>query len=81
MEDALSSAMQRLGYVKLKTEQSAVVEAFVIASDVFAALPTGYGKSLCYIILPFVFDEIRRKNPESQSIVLCISPLVALMKD
>ena len=41
-------------------------------------MPTGSGKSLCYSILPRVFDILR---PGSRSIVLVISPLLALMKD
>ncbi len=42
-------------------------------------LPTGYGKSLCYEILPIVFDELR--GVEKKSIILVVSPLSALMKD
>ena len=53
---------------------------FVGGHDVFAALPTGIGKSLCFAILPVLFD-ILRNNTESTSIVLCISPLVSLMTD
>ena len=43
------------------------------------ALPTGYGKSLCYGCLPGAFDRLRRSK--AKSIVVVISPLVALMKD
>ena len=45
----------------------------------FVSLPTGSGKSLCFCVLPGVFDEIR-KSPAS-SLVIAVSPLVALMKD
>ena len=51
----------------------------IIMYFVFVALPTGYGKSLCYSCLPYVFDLIMCK--EKQSIVVVVSPLVALMKD
>ena len=47
--------------------------------DVFVALPTGYGKSLCYCCLPRVVDLVR--SVEKQSIVVVVSPLIALMKD
>ena len=43
------------------------------------ALPTRYGKSLCYGCLPGAFDRLRRSK--AKSIVVVISPLVALMKD
>ena len=46
--------------------------------DVFVSLPTGFGKSLCYAVLPLVFDCLRRKEG---SIALCISPLTALMME
>ena len=45
----------------------------------FVSLPTGYGKSLCYAALPAAFDSLRRSP--SQSIVVVVSPLIALMKD
>ena len=52
---------------------------FAKGRDVFVSLPTGYGKSLCYVILPSVFDELRKSD--KKSIVLVVSPLIALMKD
>ena len=42
-----------LGYSELKAEQERVVKAFLSGKDVFGALPTGYGKSLCYAVLPY----------------------------
>ena len=50
----LNSAARRLGYESL---QAAVVHAFVEGNDVFAALPTGYGKGLCVAVLPYIFDS------------------------
>ena len=45
----------------------------------FVSLPTGYGKYLCYTLLPSVFDLLR--GVKEKSIVLVVSPLLALMKD
>ena len=43
------------------------------------SLRTGYGKSLCYALLPSIFD-LKRKLKDKTSIVI-FSPLVALTKD
>ena len=40
--------------------------------------PTGYGKSLCFALLPLVYDYLREVKG---SIVVCISPLTALMME
>ena len=44
----------------------------------FVSLPTGSGKSLCYAVLPAAFDSLRESG---RSIVIVVSPLIALMKD
>ena len=44
--EAARSAAKELGYSNLKPERLEVVETFVKGRDVFAVLPTGYGKSL-----------------------------------
>jgi len=59
------------------------VEAVKLLSegkDVFVWFPTGYGKSICYQLLPFVFDvKLGRTNAPliDRSVVLVISPLVS----
>ena len=35
--------------------------------DVFAVLPTGYRKSLCFGCLPLVFDKLLEKEGEDKS--------------
>ena len=67
-----------LGYSRVKEEQCAVVMQLVDGKDVFATLPTGFGKSLCFASLPGVFDVVMGTN---NSIVVVISPLIAIMKD
>eukprot|EP00731_Ephydatia_muelleri_P010824 Em0005g1410a len=79
MERAMELACQRLGYEKLKDEQLRTVTDVLSGHDTFVSLPTGYGKSLCYAILPWAFDELR--NTEKASIVLVVSPLVSLTTD
>ena len=47
------------GYESLKEEQLLAIEEFVSGRDVFVSLPTGFGKSLIYGLLPPVIDRIR----------------------
>lgn len=61
LERAISEAAEELGFQQLKPKQSEAVKAFVEGRDVFVSLPTGYGKSIIYAILPIVYDKIRGK--------------------
>ena len=78
MKMCIHSAASSFGFT-LKTEQVESIFYFVKGMDVFVSLPTGFGKSLCYILLPRVFDLLR--GVEKKSIVAVISPLIALMED
>ena len=40
----------------LKKEQKEIILDFILANDVFAVLPTGFRKSLCYACLPGIFN-------------------------
>ncbi len=60
LKEAANKAAVKLGYpLGLKKEQLDVVVAFMSGKDVFAVLPTGYGKSLCYA---FAFKEFDNKQ-------------------
>ena len=74
----MKTASAELGYMSLKEKQLEVITSFLSGRDVFAALPTGYGKSLCYGCLPLARDRLLGTQG---SIVLVVSPLIALMKD
>ena len=75
---ALSDSLKLLGFKELRAKQEEGIRSFVKGTDVFVSLPTGSGKSLCYWVLPFIFNFLRKRT---DSIVIVVSPLVALMKD
>ena len=72
-------AATSFGHPQLKEEQEQAIVYIANSCDVFMSLPTGYGKSLCYVMLPRLFNMLR--GTASTSIVLAVSRLIALMKD
>ena len=80
LSSLVDSVCLKHGYTAIKEEQKRAIINFVSGKDVFVCLPTGFGKSLCFIILPEVFDTVYRK-PEGSSIIIVVAPLTSLMKD
>jgi len=82
-ERSITYALQRLGCeaMTLKPQQRASVKYVYEGKDVFLWLPTGFGKSLCYEVLPFVFDVKLGRVDSVNSVVIVVSPLVSLMVD
>ena len=79
VREKIAEVAAEMGYRKVKERQYEVIEKFVGGNDVFVSLPTGSGKSLCFAMLPKVFDSL---FPSSRSAcVLIVSPLVSLMKE
>jgi len=70
-QDKAIKYMNKLGIDSLKEEQFEVINELLLGNDVIGLLPTGYGKSLCYILPPLV----KRK------VIFVISPLIALMDE
>ena len=82
--------------LQLKDKQVEAIQKFCEGSDVFVSLPTGFGKSMIYGLLPLVFDRAKGKYNRTHllnrycssanvgikgSIVVCVSPLIAIMKE
>ena len=71
----IAVAVEAAGYRSLKEEQIEVIVNLVKGNDVFAVLPTSYGKILCYICLPKVYDCLLKTQG---SIVIVVTPLIAI---
>ena len=78
LQTFVQQAGRQLGIASLTSDQEKAVCEFAIGRDVFVCLPTGSGKSICYALLPLVFDLVRGRPG---SICLVVSPIIALMKD
>ena len=72
VEQAMRFAMTELKVETLKDKQKEAICSFVNGRDCFVILPTGYGKTICYVLLPYVYDHLRGKT--RSSIVICVSP-------
>ena len=85
-DQSLTYALSKIGKpgIILKEEQRSVVRHIYYGKDVFLWLPTGFGKSICYEVLPFLFDHKLATTASAagiSSVVLVISPLLSLMVD
>ncbi len=70
--DELQITLQTIfGYPEFRPLQREIIEASLAGRDVFALLPTGGGKSMCYQL-----PALHRNG-----LTVVVSPLIALMKD
>lgn len=63
--------LDKLGILELKPKQKRIIQRLRQGRDVIGILPTGYGKSLTYIMMHLI----------TKKVVVVISPLISLMKD
>ena len=78
-ESVILSCIQTLIYSELKAEQLKIIIKFLRGSDVFAILPTVFGKMLCYACLPWIFDKLTKTMSRHGTLdailnATCISP-------
>ena len=70
------------GNFNLKVKQVLCLERLFFKKDLIAVLPTGYGKSLVFQVLPHLLKQRdARLTPSTKSVVIVVSPLNALMYD
>ncbi len=78
--DAIRSVVENIpGICQLMPEQEEYLVHILNGGDV-ALLPTGFGKSLIYQLLPIVSEKLGRPK-SGKAIIVIVSPLVALMDD
>jgi len=71
MKKIESTLKKTFGFKKFRSHQKEIISQILSGNDVFASLPTGGGKSICYQLPALHFEGI----------TIVLSPLVALMKD
>ena len=76
----IGEAVRGHGYDRLKEEQLSAIEKFVSGQDDFVSLPTGFGQSVIYGLLPTIFDRLKGHTAPTL-IALIVSPLASLMVD
>jgi ATP-dependent DNA helicase RecQ len=59
------------GFPSLKEKQMEIIQSVIEGKDVIGLLPTGYGKSMTYLIPPLI----------TRKVCIIISPLISLMED
>lgn len=71
MEKALDTLRTVFGFHAFRPNQEAIIKSILNGRDVFAVMPTGGGKSLCYQLPAKIMNGV----------TVVVSPLISLMKD
>ena len=79
---ALAEALRYFKYDSLKVEQTECIRRVIcLREDVLAVLPTGFGKSLIYQIIPKMLECLKNESDDTQKFIVCVvSPLEYIRK-
>ena len=59
-DDTLKRILQdKQFHLNIKAEQKEIIQNALQRKDTVAVLPTGFGKSLCYVLRPLILDKVR----------------------
>ena len=79
LEEAFNLVSSKFKISNLNDHQKDAIRSIVVDNrDVLVNLPTGFGKSLVYQVLPLVFDHVTKHTGHN---VVVVSPIVSLMDD
>ena len=60
MEDDIKRILQdEQFHLQLKSEQKEIIQKVLERKDSMAVLPTGFRKSMCYVLPPLILDKVR----------------------
>ena len=85
--NAINHALRVTSYdsLFLRVKQYQILESILLKRDTIGILPTGYGKSVIFHLIPFVADYLCKtndtENDKDGNIVLIVTPLNAIIND
>ena len=71
-------AVRKVG-ISLTVEQKQCIEAVLQRKDVFVTLPTGFGKSMIFHLLPLCCQCFQAYT--TSPLVVVVAPIISLMED
>ena len=78
LHEEIQLIMKKYGFeFDIKEKQEEAVTSVIAGKDTFVSLPTGFGKSLCYILPPLLL----RYRSGKQSTAIVITPRKTIMRD
>eukprot|EP00794_Sanderia_malayensis_P002204 gene2204-2509_t len=80
-DTVLQNACERLRFSELKEKQKEGAKAILQGKDLFVALPTGFGKSAIYQIVPFAVQELQDQNRPKTSCHFALEFLTCVVID